>query len=341
MGQVSRRRLAWIYRQFETPPGWRRRVMVSGAAILAMVLMRVAAEPIIGADISFTAFFPMVILATLSIGIAGGAATITAGSFIALIFSVSVPLSGRLPDAGPRLIVWLISSSLVASVALALRSAMIALRERSSELETIAIQLETVIGELEHRGNNALSIIQALSRETARQSVDVIEYEKALSNKMQALAASYAFLTRRRPTPILLGSLVAESLTVFGSGIKFDGGPAVWIQPEASVALVLVLHELATAAAKHGALFMPGGTVALSWAVEGDSFSLLWSEHSGLGRSVLRSHRLGSRLIQRAFEGLPEGSISEVGGGDGMSYLITLRCGKHGPVLRAFTDAES
>jgi two-component sensor histidine kinase len=324
---------AWIHHQLDRPLGWERRLLVSVAAILVMAVLRLAVEPIIGADISFTAFFPVVILAVLSGGVVGGAATIVAGSLVALAFSAAAPLSFPRPDAGSRTIVWLVSSLAVASVALGLRATLAALKSRGAELKDAADRLELVVGELEHRGKNALSIVQALSRETASQSADVDEYERNLSARMEALAASYAFLTRRRPTPILLGSLVAEALTVFRPRIDIEGGPAVWIEPDASMAFALVLHELATNAAKYGALSVRDGRVVVGWKVEGSRLSLIWAERHG-PRPVGQSYRgFGSRLIKRAFERLPGGSVEADFQPQGLVCILTVRFGGEGPAL--------
>lgn len=306
---------------------------MSVAAILAMSVLRLAVEPIIGSDISFTAFFPIVILAVLGGGVVGGAATIVAGALIALAFSAAAPLSASPSDTASRTIVWLISSVAVASVAQGLRGALSALKTRSTELKDAADRLELLVGELEHRGKNALSIVQALSHETARQSADIDEYERSLSAKIHALAASYAFLTRRRPTAVLLGSLVAEALGVFQSRIDIDGGPVVWIQPDASMSLVLVLHELATNAAKYGALSVREGRVVVGWTVQGSRLTLVWAERQG-PRPVARSYKgFGSRIIQRAFEGLPGGSVSTDFQPQGLVCSLTLRFGANGPAL--------
>jgi two-component sensor histidine kinase len=324
---------AWLNREINRPLGWKRRLLVSVWAILAMAILRLAVEPIIGADISFTAFFPIVILAVLSGGVAGGGSTIVAGSLIALAFSAAAPWSALRPDAASRLIVWFISSLAVASVALGLRYALGALRSRNLELQQSAERLELVVGELEHRGRNALSIVQALSHEAARQSADINEYEWSLSAKMQALAASYEFLVRRRPTPILLGSLVEEALMVFRSRVDIEDGPVVWMRPEASMSLVLALHELATNAVKYGSLFGREGRVVVRWTVEGERLSVIWEERQGPAQTPRSRGGFGSRLIPRAMELLPGGSFNREFQATGLICTLTLRFGPEGPAL--------
>jgi two-component sensor histidine kinase len=69
------------------------------------------------------------------------------------------------------------------------------------------------------------------------------------------------------------------------------------------MALSLMLHELATNAAKYGALSVPEGRVTLSWAVKGAMLSLEWRESGGPAVKEPASKGLGSRLLDRMLGG--------------------------------------
>jgi two-component sensor histidine kinase len=324
--------VAWIRSQIDPPLGWRRRLSICGLSIVGMLAVRTAVEPLIGADISFTAFFPIVILSALSGGGVGGLATISAGSVIALAFSGNGSLALLPPDAAARLAVWLISSIAVASVTLGFRRVMQVLRSREMDLQEAAKRLELMVREMEHRGKNALALVEALSRETAFQSTSVDEYRRDLSSKIGALGCSYAFLTRRKPDPILLGALINEVLTVFSSRIEMGGGATVWISPEASLALALVLHELATNAVKHGALSNSAGRVIVDWQIEDRLLKLVWAERGGPRIANPCGRGFGSRLILRAFERLPGGSVTMDFQPAGLVCTLTCAFGARGPV---------
>lgn len=305
-----------------------------------MTVLRLAAHPLIGADISFTAFFPVVILAALAGGAAGGLATIGAGSIVALAFS-SGPESGLQPDALPRLSVWLISSLAVAAVALGLRHAMMALSAHKAQLQAAADRLQLVVGELEHRGKNALAMVEALSRDTARQADSVEDYQRALSSQIHALAASYAFLIKRRPEPVLLGSLVDEVLNVFRAQIDIEGGPPVWVSPDDAVIMALALHELSTNAAKYGALSTPQGQVIIGWSLDGEArLKLVWAERFGPRPSRASPRGFGSRLIKRAFEQLPRGSITMNFQPPGLVCTLSAQTRAHTSSLGSVTDRQ-
>ncbi|MDP9414626.1 MAG: sensor histidine kinase [Pseudomonadota bacterium] len=77
-------------------------------------------------------------------------------------------------------------------------------------------------------------------------------------------------------------------------------GPDLPLAPETAVTLALALHELATNAAKHGALPVPHGHVDVRWAAEGGRLQLVWSESGGPEVPPPARRGFGSRMIERA-----------------------------------------
>jgi two-component sensor histidine kinase len=82
-------------------------------------------------------------------------------------------------------------------------------------------------------------------------------------------------------------------------------GAPLWLPPALSLSLSLVLHELATNAAKYGALSAEGGTVAIDWKITGRAdalrLTLRWTERGGPPVMPPARHGFGSRLIQASF----------------------------------------
>ena len=76
-------------------------------------------------------------------------------------------------------------------------------------------------------------------------------------------------------------------------------GDSLWLAPRAALALSLALHELATNAAKYGALSIERGRVAVSWATSGDILRLEWKEQDGPSVRQPAARGFGSRLIER------------------------------------------
>ena len=317
--------------QIGRPLTWRRRALVTVGAVGLMIAMRASVEPIIGADVSFTIFFPVVIITTLAAGALGGLATVVGGSVVAIAFSTHLPWDG-VTDAAPRLVVWLISALFAAMASLALRHTMVTLQHREADLLQTTEQLHIVVGELERRGKNALAIVEALSHEAAQSSASVEDYKLALSSKIQALGSGYAFLTRRKPTPFLLGSLVSETLHFFEGRIEMAGGPLVWLAPDVCVAFALALHELATNAAKHGSLSTAKGRVVVSWSVvDSRRLCFVWAERNGPVPTTPIRQGFGSRMIQKAFQQIPGGVVTSEMYPNGIVCRLDLDYGVKGP----------
>jgi len=165
---------------------------------------------------------------------------------------------------------------------------------------------ELLIAELNHRVRNLLTLIRGIvhrSRDAANTDLD--SYVAMLDTRVRALARAHDLISRRGWGGNSLQSLVtAEAATVDPSdsgGIELRGQD-VWLRPEAFATLALVLHELRTNSAKHGALSRPEGGVVLeaSFDPAGD-LHLHWREHGGPPVSAPASRRgFGSVIIERS-----------------------------------------
>ena len=131
--------------------------------------------------------------------------------------------------------------------------------------------------EVDHRARNTLAVIQSIIRLTRAKSVD--DYVHAVEGRIKALARAHTLLSDSRWRGADLATLVAEELAPYRAGDKIRcGGPDVSLQPATAQGLALALHELATNAAKHGALSSPAGKVTLEWELESEALTLRWSE---------------------------------------------------------------
>jgi PAS domain S-box-containing protein len=171
---------------------------------------------------------------------------------------------------------------------------------------------QLLLEELNHRVRNTLAIIQAIAAQTLRATPDPAAFNAAFSARLAALARAHSLLTRELWQGAALRDIVAAALAPFGGdgpeAIRIDG-PAVVIKPNAAVTLSLVLHELATNAAKHGALTTPQGRVSVAWRSaqqpgQPPSVELAWSERGGPFVSAPTREGFGSRLIAASAEQL-------------------------------------
>jgi two-component system, chemotaxis family, sensor kinase Cph1 len=144
---------------------------------------------------------------------------------------------------------------------------------------------EIMLAELNHRVKNTLSTIQALARYTSKSASTLEDYVLNFERRILSMAASHALLSDTSWEKISLSAIIKAQLAPYlqKGNIEIDG-PDVQILVIAATPLGIVLHELATNAAKHGAL-STNGRVVIGWTIVGDDYSptlqLTWRESGG------------------------------------------------------------
>src|SRR5690606_32791492 len=160
---------------------------------------------------------------------------------------------------------------------------------------------EILIGELSHRVKNMLATVRPMASQTSRQSASLDAYETAFEGRLHALARAHDLLVEEEWAGADLGQLVHRTLEPHGDRVSLDG-PKLSLRPQASTALVMILHELATNAAKYGALSNHDGRVRVTWQLEEDSAGrrqvrLRWIEIDGPEVREPSRQGFGTRLI--------------------------------------------
>jgi two-component sensor histidine kinase len=174
-----------------------------------------------------------------------------------------------------------------------------------------------LLAELNHRVKNTLVAVQSVAAQTARQAETADGFRAAFQSRLMALARSHDMLTEGGWEGAALREVAQRTLAAYGGAPARFGlsGPPVRLAPAAVVTLNLAFHELATNAAKHGALSAPGGRVEVGWTLEagdggGDpALAISWEERGGPPVRPPESRGFGSRLIER---GLPQEFGAEV-----------------------------
>ncbi len=128
---------------------------------------------------------------------------------------------------------------------------------------------------------NALAVVQAVIRVTRAEGPE--DFVGAVEGRVAALARAHRLLAQGGWAGADLRDLATDELSPFaGEGQAVLDGPPALLGPDAVQPMAMALHELATNAAKHGALYLPGGRVVLSWAVVPDgALALDWREAGG------------------------------------------------------------
>jgi two-component sensor histidine kinase len=162
-----------------------------------------------------------------------------------------------------------------------------------------------LIEELNHRVKNTLAILQSIATQTFR-SASKAEREK-FEGRLGALAEAHNLLSTEKWQGSELHDVVGRVLQPYllnnPERMRMTG-PRVPLSPRLAVVLSMIVHEIATNAAKYGALSNDGGTVALDWEVitenAGRKLRLIWTEAGG-PHVIAPVHRgFGSRLIERS-----------------------------------------
>jgi two-component sensor histidine kinase len=168
-------------------------------------------------------------------------------------------------------------------------------------------QQKLLIDELNHRVKNTLATVQSLITQTARSTDDIGEFQKAVEGRILALSHAHNQLSERRWGDAELNHLLRSGLEPYlAKGNVLLSGEPVRIAPQAALMISMAVHELATNAAKYGALSSTKGCIDLSWVVEADGagpiLRLRWHERNG--PPVIRPTRkgFGTRLLERGIE---------------------------------------
>ena len=181
-----------------------------------------------------------------------------------------------------------------------------------------------LVDELNHRVKNMLTVVISLATQTLRRAGTLEEFSGVFLGRVHALTAAYSLLSRESWSAVQLDEIVTEELRPFMAGDRTNiviKGPAVSLDPRGALALGMAVHELATNAAKYGALSISEGDVAVTWVVErtddGEHLLLDWVERNGPPVTKPATRGFGSILIERALghdlsgkatiEFLPEG----------------------------------
>ena len=186
---------------------------------------------------------------------------------------------------------------------------------------------QLLLSELTHRVKNTLAVVQAIAHQTEVTSTSPAQFVERFSGRLAALATAHGLLVQSDWQGADLAALTRVQLQAYAS----DGrrmrieGPAVSLPAELATPVGLVLHELATNAAKHGALSRSGGEVGVTWELSGRDgqrvLQLTWRETGGPAPVESAPCGLGSKLIDNA---IPGARVRRQLGVDGLKCTIEL-----------------
>ena len=191
---------------------------------------------------------------------------------------------------------------------------------------------DRLIAELDHRVKNVLARVAAVAMHTRRHSGTPDEFVKALDGRIQSMATAHALLSQSRWSGVGLADLIRHQLAPYTTDANTTiTGPEVMLSPAQTQAVAMVIHELATNAAKYGALSGPDGSVSVTWDRTGADaagiLSIVWRELGG--PPIVAPVRLGygSRLIRSLIPHELGGTVDFTLPSDGACCKIEISLG--------------
>nr|WP_276616178.1 CheR family methyltransferase [Rhodobacter sp. SGA-6-6] len=173
------------------------------------------------------------------------------------------------------------------------------------ELLALQQRQEMLLHELQHRVRNILALVRSIATRTARTSETVEDYERELGGRITAMARTQNILTSAPGARLDLAELFTNELIAQGARIPGNvsvAGPHVTLSGKAAESLSLAIHELATNAAKYGALSSDQGRLTVSWQVADPETSprlvISWVEE-GVEVPPPKRRGFGSDLIEK------------------------------------------
>jgi two-component sensor histidine kinase len=166
-----------------------------------------------------------------------------------------------------------------------------------------------LLDELNHRVKNTLATVQSIAAQTIRSSPEPRAFRQAFEARLIALSQAHNLLSLSNWRGVELTDLVRRELTPHGiddpNRISV-AGERVTLPPAIAVAIGMALHELATNAARHGALSSTTGKVEVSWSASSSAsarhLQIIWKESGGPMVHEPKRRGFGSRLIEQGLK---------------------------------------
>jgi two-component system, chemotaxis family, CheB/CheR fusion protein len=195
-----------------------------------------------------------------------------------------------------------------------------------TERKTWEQRQRMLLAELTHRVKNTLAVVQSIAHQTLRATKSTKDFVESFDGRLSALARAHGLLVASEWAGADIAEMAREQLQPYLADevdrLRISGEPVV-LSANIATPFGLVLHELATNAAKYGALSRRKGTVSLSWTVKARNdervVAVVWKEKGGPAVKPPKGTGLGSTLIDRV---IPNATVKREFAADGLVCTI-------------------
>jgi two-component sensor histidine kinase len=210
------------------------------------------------------------------------------------------------------------------------------LRQFASQQSQLVVSdraLQATVAELDHRVKNILAEVAVVASSTRQGSRSIDEFLQSLNGRIQSMAAAHSLLSKSGWQGVGLDALVRNELAPYATDTNITiSGTDIMLTAAQTQAVAKVLHELATNAAKYGALSIPGGHVSVSWernpSGDGTNLSIVWQELDGPPVKSEAHSSYGTDLIRNLIPHELGGKVDFVFASDGVSCRIEIPIGQ-------------
>ncbi|ATD66841.1 histidine kinase [Luteimonas chenhongjianii] len=191
--------------------------------------------------------------------------------------------------------------------------------------------LQSLVHELNHRVKNTLSTVQSLTRQTLDTAESLEDGNCKIEARLLALSRAHDVLTRENWRSADVRDIVAGAIAPRLAGAAhhfFLDGPPCRLDPKRALAVAMALHELASNAAKYGALSRGAGRVRIEWKLvrtdEAEALELVWHETGGPAVETPTRRGFGARLLERGLRNDLDGEVEVTYAPDGLVFRATV-----------------
>jgi PAS domain S-box-containing protein len=186
-----------------------------------------------------------------------------------------------------------------------------------------------LVAELDHRVKNILALVAAVATSTRKGSRSIDDFLQSLDGRIQSMAAAHTLLSKSSWQGVGLGALVQNQLAPYVTGDNISiNGSNIMLGSAETQAIARVLHELATNAAKYGALSIPSGHVSVSWNCTANGYVetliFVWRELGGPPVSSKVQSNYGTNLIRNLIPHELGGAVDLVFATEGVNCRIEI-----------------
>ncbi len=268
------------------------------AAVLLVALatlLRLAIDFFVPTAVPFATYFPAVLLATLVGGVSAGIVAMLLGAVISywIFMPPNFYLAPLTAEAAVDFALYAFASLTIIWIAEQYRRVVRKLNEEEH-------YRQVVVDELGHRVKNKLATVHAILRHELRGHDEIWD---SVTGRLRALSVADDFLVNSEEGAVDLRQILTMELGPYGSANVAMRGEEIRLFAKLPAVLALVFHELATNAAKYGALSKPDGRLDISWAQSDNDVVMEWVERGGPPVTEPSRRGFGSNLIERSLDG--------------------------------------